>query len=758
MTDLRNEIIRQHIDRHYPNARAVPFTAPESALQFYTEPQLQQLKGDWFPLSCHRDAQTGQLLYGGREDVTHTYTIGETGAGKTTRFVMQSIRALASTAAKPSFLVTDMHGEIVENLYTHLKKNGYAVKILNCDEPSRSDTYNPFAAMVARCRESGQLDEEAHALIRKIAEIMQPVQSKQDPIWDMGARSYAQGCILDKMEDLLVGKIPPKCITLYNIIENHYWLRRQLQGDGSYRSEKNLQEIPHYAQKPKDAMSVQKIIAVTDNADKTRRSYWGVVENHYDVFGQRDVYALSSSSTIDVQAFLEQPTAIIVQSCSGASGDHLTSMLVNDIYNAVVRKGKQSRTKRLDRDIHCFLDEFANCHIAEGVAFVKMLTTSRKFGMHWHMLLQSDAQLERKYDRDTGSIVRANCTEIFLGSCDHDTATRFAKGCGTTTFESVGSLMARQAPVLEVRDLITADQLNLMAEGSAYVRSRRHRLLQTYFEASYKCPEFAPVEDIDQVYPHNQFDYRLTAFFPEDNTVALGRNDLAILDHLNSCSSATETELTVLMPRSALGVWLQRLTRLELVRQEQDRYYLNISPAFLEKLRREVAVSAPAAPEEDWFFPGRKRPAAELELPQEEPEVGEIRMIDGWERPVKEVVQFPLDLAILERMETLSCMPEELKQLLKQLRTELLPETATCQLSTLNVLKFEIIEAFITNNNFASKSGWVRRLRAEVGEVERVGCFQPEVAQAFRQALTEVDQELTLNNIREIKKIINDQA
>lgn len=756
MNDLRNEIIRQHIEQHYPNARTVPFTDPESALLFYTEPQLQQLKGDWFPLSCHRDGHTGQLLYGGRPDVTHTYTIGETGAGKTTRFVMQSIRALASTAGKPSFLVTDMHGEIVENLYTHLKENGYTVRILNCDEPSRSDTYNPFAAMVARCRENGQIDEEAHALIRKIAEIMQPVQSKQDPIWDMGARSYTQGCILDKMEDLLNGQIPPKCITLYNIIENHYWLRRKLQGDGSYRSEKNLQDIPHYAQKPKDAMSVQKIIGVTDNAEKTRRSYWGVVENHYDVFGQSDVYALSSTSTIDVQAFLEQPTAIIIQSCAGASGDHLTSMLVNDIYNAVVRKGKQTRSKRLDRDIHCFLDEFANCHIAEGAAFVKMLTTSRKFGMHWHMLLQSDAQLERKYDREIGSIIRANCTEIFLGSCDHDTAIRFAKACGTTTFESVGSLMARQAPVLEVRDLITADRLNLMAEGSAYIRSRRHRLLQTYFEASYNCPEFVPVEDIDQVYPHNRFDYRLTAFFPDDAVVEVGKSDRAILEYLSRCSSATETEMTALMPASSLRVWLQRLMHLEMVRLEQDRYYLNISPAFLKKLQQGVAVVPDADVEREWWPANQQRPAAKQEQAPQEPEIDEIWMMDDDYKPASEVVQLPVDAPTLERMESLSCMPPNLKQMIHQLRLGLSPDMIRCQMGNPNVLKFEIIEAFITNNNFASKASWVRRLRTEVNRVDDSGCFQPDVVQAFRQALTEVDQDLTLSNIKEIKKIIND--
>ena len=581
MNDLRSAMIQKQIELHYPNARIVSCRDAESGLRFYNEQQLQQLQEDWFPLNCHKDLETGKLIFGGRGDVTHTYIVGETGAGKTTRFVMQSIRALASMPNKPSFLITDMHGEIVENLYDHLVSNGYAVKILNCDDPAHSDTYNPFATMARNCQQTGELDDEAHNMIRRIAEIIQPVQSSQDPIWDIGARSYTHGCILDLFETLLEGKIPAKCITLYNLIENHYWLRKKL---GEYSG---LDSVAHYSAKPRSAMSRQKIMSVTDNADKTRRSYWGVVENHYDVFGQVTMYRLSSSNSISVEEFLERPTAIIVQYGSAVSGDHLVSLLVNDIYTAMVRKGRQQRIKQLDRPIHCFLDEFANCHVADGPDFIKMLTTSRKFGLHWHMMLQSDAQMERKFDRSISNIVRANCTEIFLGSNDYDTAARFAASCGEKTMESLASRTTQQAPILETVALLTPDRLNLLKPGHVYVRSRRHPLLHTYYEAFYNCEEYAELADLDAVYPNNQFDYRLTAFFPDD-VCMLENKEWKLLKYIHTCGFCTEADLTSIMSINEVKRYTRNLEIKKVISCHEGKYRMDISQWHYELIREKM--------------------------------------------------------------------------------------------------------------------------------------------------------------------------
>ena len=552
MDSLKDKIVSAHIAANYPNARIVEWDDADSNLKFYSAKDLKNADDGWFPLCARLDEATGTVIYGGRDKVLHTYTEGETGAGKTTRFAMQSIRALSCTKGKPSFLVMDIHGELVENLYDHLKENGYNIRILNCDDPSRSDTYNPFLTIANRCAASGVLDNQTINEVRRIAEIIQPLETLKDPIWDQGAQAYTNGWILDKLEDLINGEIQPEQITIYNIIENHYWLRQKLMEVSDSRTGiADLLKIPHFMKKGAKALSVQKMMAVTNNAERTRMSYFGVIENHYDSFGQPTLYQLSSSSTIRIDSFIEEPTAIFIQSGSTRIADDLLSLMTNEIYNTVVRKGRESATKLLPRKIHCFLDEFANCNIADGPEFIRMLTTSRKFGMYWHMLLQCDAQLDRKFDPDMARIIRANCTEIFMGSQDHDTLVRFSRSCGEKTVEALSSQISQQGPVLTTVDLITPDKLSLTEEGYIYVKSNRNPLLLSYIEAFYKCPEFKPNADILSVYPVNRFDYTCTYFTPDDITPEINRNEFILLRYIHDSGTVSLESLPDALPEDA---------------------------------------------------------------------------------------------------------------------------------------------------------------------------------------------------------------
>ena len=103
MSVWRKEAIKAFIEKnHYPNAKVVNYDDSDSDLIFYDIEQLKDVDADWFPLCCYYDKEKGKTVYGGRRKVYHTYVEGETGTGKTTRFVMQSIRALTSMKNKPS--------------------------------------------------------------------------------------------------------------------------------------------------------------------------------------------------------------------------------------------------------------------------------------------------------------------------------------------------------------------------------------------------------------------------------------------------------------------------------------------------------------------------------------------------------------------------------------------------------------------------------------------------------------------------------
>lgn len=782
MTNYRDLLIDDYIADNYPNAKIVNYDDKDSGLSYYTAEELHDVDEDWFPLCCYRDEKSGRLIYGGKEKIIHTYTSGETGSGKTTRYVIQSVRALSSLKTKPSFVIVDIHGEIIENLYKHLKREGYNIKILNCDDPSHSDTYNPLATLAADCLESKSITHEIADGIRRIASLIQPIESSHDPIWDRGALSYTNGLIIDKFEDLIEGNIPLESVNLYNIFQNHYWLRDAM-------SERNLNSVPHYREKGNGKLSVQKMIGVTNNAERTRASYFGVVENHFDVYGQPSFYMLSSSNTIDIESFINEPTVIVIQSGDSVTGDTLVSMLMNDIYNKVVKIGKANANKTLPRKIHCFLDEFANCNIADGKEFIRMLTTSRKFGMLWHLLLQCDVQLERKFDREIGKIIRANCTEIFIGTNDYETALRFADSCGKRTIESIRSRVLNDLPSLDTVNLMTTEKLNLTPTGHMYIKCNRSHLLYSYFEAFYNCPEFERLDDIIKAYPINDFDYKQTLFYPSDIIQDISDDEYRLVRFIQDVTP-TPKQIKDSFPGQETTNRMRSivLKRIVAYNASKEIYVLRAPERSMKLLdqRHSNVLSEASAEKGD----GEDSPLNKNISAADISDISNISNIsDMMEDEINELTdeepEEEFDLSkdpFLEQYNKgpnanryINALREYILSSEKDIPIEKIREFTSIPLSlgaiavgiargtpridfendfpaNENLIKYDIIEAYIGVNDFVTKTEWEIRLALECARMKRLKLFPNEILNIFDAALTELKEELDISDIYEIKK------
>ena len=74
-----------------------------------------------------------------------------------------------------------------------------------------------------------------------------------------------------------------------------------------------------------------------------------------------------------------------------------------------------------------------------------------------------------------------------------------------------------------------------------------------------------------------------------------------------------------------------------------------------------------------------------------------------------------------------------------------------------NIYKFEIIERIITEVDFTTKEEVVNFAK-KVRDIALNKDISKEIKDAFKNAYKEIDEELTLGNLREIKKIITDNA
>ena len=71
-----------------------------------------------------------------------------------------------------------------------------------------------------------------------------------------------------------------------------------------------------------------------------------------------------------------------------------------------------------------------------------------------------------------------------------------------------------------------------------------------------------------------------------------------------------------------------------------------------------------------------------------------------------------------------------------------------------NIYKFEIIERIITEVDFTTKEE-VLDFARKVRDIALEKNISAEIKNAFKNAYKEIDEELTLGNLKEIKKIIS---
>ena len=718
MNTLRKNVIDDHSLTYYNNCKLVSFEDKEnSGLEFYNLNELQNIDKDWFPLCCYIDKDTKELVYGGKSKVVHTYVEGETGCGKTTKICIQSINALSHMKNQPSFIVIDPFGEICENTYYNFKKLGYNVRILNCDNPNLSDTYNPFNIIAKEVLEAGYITDKASQRIKRIAQILCPVTDATQPIWEIGACAYINGLILDLFEDLLNNEIKAEDINLYNIVQRHYWLRREIMQNFS----KDLFAIDHYDKKGPLVLSTQKLISVTNNADRTRDSYFGVVENHIDKINQEGIYKLSSNCNIMLDELIDKPTVIFIQSGASSIGEDLASILIDDLYNIAEKRGRESFNKRLSRNVHVFFDEFANYSFGTGEDYIRMLTTSRKFGLYWHMYLQCDAQLDKKFNsREIGAIIRANATEIFMGSQDYRTIERFSDSCGARTIESLNSKLYQTDVVLESVPLVSISKLLDMNEGYMYIKINKEPVLYTYFEAFYNCKEFVKYENINELYPMNEFDYKSTLTIPGQKK----ETQSSVFDFFGNKKVSNYEDL---LRRKATYVKTDsgnKIVVLDLNKEEteelEDADILN----YFDYLDEDELILV------------------------EQSKNNEIQnKIDNYS-------QFYLDPKINEQimdkidvLKDVSCVPDILIEAVEN------PSKSEFLFDPL--FKYDIIKKFISDKDIRDKESSNSKLEFEVKYLEAVEVFPDFVQDCFNDAL-ETYKILDLSDIEELRKINGD--
>ena len=458
----------------------------------------------------------------------HTLIIGTTGSGKTTTFINPTVQILANTKGKPSMLISDPKGELYALHAKSLIKRGYDVKVLDLRNPYCSIRWNPLEKPYEMYQEMLSLEDKvvvneeegyyvfedkiyydvneknAAVQVRKqaifdevyedlndICSVLCPVKSKNEPIWESGAKNFILAITLAMLEDSEkpeLGMTKEK-FNFYNVMK----IATNTQNDCE-------DLIEYFAGRSPISKSVSLSKQVLDASDKTRGSYLSTIFDKLSLFSDMSICSLTSANEIDLGEIATKPTALFLQIPDEKETRHtLAGMVILQTYKALVAKANTYPDLSLPRSVYLLLDEFGN--LPQIHKLEQMITVGRSRRIWLALVVQSYAQLAKVYDDKSADIIKSNCNiQIFIGTTDLKTIDEFSKKCGnysiiqknvrfSSSNSGVGSsISVKERPLIYPTEL---QQLNSAKDmGNAIVNIFGFPPVKSKFTPSFKTRHF----------------------------------------------------------------------------------------------------------------------------------------------------------------------------------------------------------------------------------------------------------------------------
>ena len=475
----------------------------------------------------------------------HSLVIGATGSGKTTTFINPMIQILGATSAGSSMIMTDPKGELFSLHSKYLQSRGYNVMVLDLRDTYSSYRWNPLESIwdmyqdyvqagkgifvhrdgpedypelqwmgtilpgdqwyeyrgyayasreqlvddisVTRQKIYDEMYEDLNDLISVIC----PIESKDDPVWEKGARSIIMATCLAMLED---SEVPQLGMTREKF--NFFNVNKIIAN-----SEDNFRELKAYFDGRSPLSSAVTLSRqVVSAADSTLSSYMSIAFDKLSMFNDRGLCGLTSATDIDPADFAQRPTALFMKIPDEKDTRHgLAAVFILCMYKALIKVASAREDLSLPRNVYFILDEFGNMPKIEK--FDKMITVGRSRKIWFNMVVQSYSQLNNVYGEQVADIVKSNCgVKMFIGSNDIGTCKEFSELCGNVTVSTrslSSSLGSKEGEMnvstqLQTRPLIYPSELqklnNKESTGNAIIVTFGNFPLKTKYTPSYKCP------------------------------------------------------------------------------------------------------------------------------------------------------------------------------------------------------------------------------------------------------------------------------
>ncbi|MCH5193198.1 MAG: type IV secretory system conjugative DNA transfer family protein [Oscillospiraceae bacterium] len=334
--------------------------------------------------------------------------VGPSGAGKTTGYVIPNILQFNS-----SMVVADTKGNLHRTLSPALKRNGYAIRVIDFVHPENSSAYNPLD-YIHRDPETGRFREQD--IITVTNALVQ--DNSVDVFWSDSAKNVVSCLIGYVLEAFPRDKQNLySVLRLYNLMANQINMR--ITGEAP-----NVPFLEEWALKYPDSFAVQKyrMFKYVFTSDRTWSSITQFVTNALSPFQfeeARTLFAAPPNFRFEDLGRRRTIVFLNVSDCDRAF-DGLINLFYTQALQALINEADKNPDSRLKVPVRLILDDFATNAVIPD--FDKTISVIRSREISVSVILQSLSQLESMYGKACRTIIN-NCDHIlYLGGVDLDTA------------------------------------------------------------------------------------------------------------------------------------------------------------------------------------------------------------------------------------------------------------------------------------------------------------------------------------------------
>lgn len=365
-----------------------------------------------------------------KDDEVHTIVIGSTGSGKTQSIMLPQLRL--AIKAQESFVVHDVKGEIYNNLSGELKKQNYNTIVINLDDPTVGNNFNPLS-LPYELYKNGQKDK-AIELLENVGYYFccnETFNTNTDPFWNNSAISLFIGLALYLFDNAKEEEV--NISSLLSLVSEF---------------DKLSEEVKKYDKTSPTYINLSNIILAPN---ETKGSILSVFTQNMRLFASREtLLKMLSSTNFDITNIQKEKTALFIISNNKLTSRRLISLIIEECYYAAITTN--DKTRRLN----IVIDDFENLIPIKD--FNNMLTLARSFNINFSIFIRSILELRNIYGKEGTEILK-----IVFGNIVYLLAN------DTETLEDISKLCGNQQTDKGIEPLITIEDLKLLNSFEAVI-------------------------------------------------------------------------------------------------------------------------------------------------------------------------------------------------------------------------------------------------------------------------------------------------